>query len=29
VEREISVQRGAQNFTQDESFTGLTLTMRR
>lgn len=29
VEREISYQTGSRNFTQDESFTGLTLTMRR
>ena len=29
VEREISYQSGSRNFSQDESFTGLTLTMRR
>lgn len=28
VEREVSVRSGAQSFSQDESFTGLTLTMR-
>lgn len=29
VEREESIQVGAQSFTQDQSFTGLTVTMRR
>ncbi len=29
VEREINVRSGAQNFSQDERFAGLTLTMRR
>lgn len=29
VEREISVRNGSRTFTQDESFTGVTLTMRR